>query len=429
MQKKLMAVAVAGALAMPVIAAAQSSVTISGRATYEYGIGDQGDGRKNVDYADTPGGSALRFAGQEALGGGMTAWFQCETSMDIRGMDQIGLCSRNSAVGFRGGFGNIFFGRWDTPFKRVMNLGTVGAEETGLLGTSFLGFGGSGGAATSTGNNNELLGETQQRQRFKRRETCMTTYDSPNFGGFQVMGAFTCGNNPADATQPDPLTTVSGLTNANANQKPRTISIGGQYVNGPLSIGIGYEEHKDMGGFTAGNIDLDDKGYGFGISYGFFNGNVLVGANWLRREWETVSPTWTGTRDTKKDTYGIGVDWRLAGPHQIQFQYQKARDTSGNGASIGGNGGAVGCGVLVGGTPAQGGTIGCNETGADQFSIAYQYHFSKRTTIKFGYVYLDNDARSNSVRIGNTAAQLNTAQGGKLGNNQDSYAFLIKHNF
>ena len=64
MQKKLMAVAVAGALALPVIAAAQSSVTISGRVTYEYGIADQGNGRDNTDYADTPGGSAIRFAGQ-----------------------------------------------------------------------------------------------------------------------------------------------------------------------------------------------------------------------------------------------------------------------------------------------------------------------------------------------------------------------------
>ena len=409
MQKKLMAVAVAGALAVPVIAAAQSSVTISGRATYEYGIGDQGSGRSHTDYADTPGGSAIRFAGQEALGGGMTAWFQCETSMDIRGFDQIGLCSRNSAVGFRGGFGNIYFGRWDTPFKRVMNHGTVGAEETGLLGTSFLAFGGSGGATSNLGNNNELLGESMQRQRFKRRETCLTTYDTPNFGGFQVFGAFTCGNSNADNA------TASNV----ANEKPRVWSIGGQYVNGPLAIGTGYEKHTEFGPQGVGLPELDDKGYGVGISYGFMNGNVLVGANWLRREWETGIG-----QETKKDTWSIGVDWRLPGPHQVQIQYQQARDSKGNGGTIGGNGGAVGCGVLVNGT------IGCNDTGADQISIAYQYHFSKRTTIKFGYTKVDNDARSNSVRIGNTAALVNaTAQGGGLGQNVDAFAFLIKHNF
>jgi predicted porin len=404
MQKKLLAVAVAGALAVPVIAAAQSSVTISGRVTYEYGYADQGAGRDNVDYADTPGGSAIRFAGQEALGGGMTAWFQCETSADIRGLDQIGFCSRNSAVGFRGGFGNIYFGRWDTPFKRVMNHGTVGAEETGILGTSFLGFGGSGGSSASQDGQ-----ESQQRQRWKRRETCLTTYDTPNFGGFQVFGAFTCGNTPAD------FDGGNGLVSGQANQKPRVLSIGGQYVNGPLAIGIGYEKHKEFGGHAVGGPDLDDKGWGAGVSYGFMNGNLLVGANYLRREWETSLTT-----ETKKDTYGIGVDWRLPGPHQVQLQYQKAKDSKGNGLSIGGNGGARGCAAPIPGLDA---TTGCQDTGADQISIAYQYHFSKRTTIKLAYVKLDNDSRSNSVRIGNTASTL------ALGENLDSWGFLIKHNF
>jgi predicted porin len=419
MQKKLLAVAVAGALAVPVIAAAQSSVTISGRVTYEYGHGDSSSG-PSTDYADTPGGSNIRFAGQEALGGGMTAWFQCETSADIRGMDQIGLCSRNSAVGFRGGFGNVFAGRWDTPFKRVMNQGTVGAEETGLLGTSYLAFGGSGGAATSdqgTGNNNNaLLGETPQRQRFKRRENCFIGYDSPNFGGFQVMGGFTCGNAAFD----------NGTTDANNNQKPRVWSIGGQYVAGPLAIGIGYEKHQDMGtgpigvggsGPTPTTVpDLDDQGYGLGISYGFMNGNLLVGFNWLRREWETGTIGAFANTETKKDSYSIGVDWRLPGPHQLQFQYQWAGDSKGNGRTIGGNGGATGCGVAIAGS------TGCGDTGADQYSIAYQYHLSKRTTAKVGWVRISNDSRSNSVRTGNSPAQ-------PLGTDQDSYAFLVKHNF
>ena len=399
MQKKLLAVAVAGALAVPVVAAAQSSVTISGRVTYEYGSADQGNGRENVDYSDTPGGSSLRFAGQESLGGGLTAWFQCETSLDIRGVDQVGFCSRNSAVGLRGGFGNVFFGRWDTPFKRVMNHGTVGAEETGILGTSFLGFGGSGGSS----HNPSAAQETLQRQRWKRRETSLMTYETPNFGGFQAIVGVTSANEPADAP----------FVVGQANSKPRVWSLGGQYVAGPLAIGAGYEEHKEFGPSNAiGGESLDDKGYGVGISYGFLNGTVLVGANWLRREWETGGGT-----ETKKDTWGIGVDWRLPGPHQLQFQYQQARDTKGNGASIGGNGGANGCGATILGT------VGCNDTGADQFSVAYQYHLSKRTTVKVAYTKVDNDSRSNAVRIGNTAALLG------FGENVDSYGFLVKHNF
>src|SRR5665647_355036 len=136
MNKKLMAVAVAGALAVPALAFAQAStVQIYGNITYEYGRSSGGD-RPNVDYADTPGGSAIGFKGEEKLGGGLSAWFQCETTADVRGYDQVGLCSRNSAVGFKGGFGNVHFGRWDTPMKRALNQGTVGATETGLLGMS-----------------------------------------------------------------------------------------------------------------------------------------------------------------------------------------------------------------------------------------------------------------------------------------------------
>src|SRR5687768_8685136 len=70
MQKKLMAIAVAGALGAPAVALAQAStVQVYGQITYEYGIANQGDAvggsRPNVDYADTPGGSAIGFRGEE----------------------------------------------------------------------------------------------------------------------------------------------------------------------------------------------------------------------------------------------------------------------------------------------------------------------------------------------------------------------------
>jgi len=411
MQKKLIAAAVAGAFIAPAAALAQTStVQIYGKFTYEYGIADQGNNRPSVDYADTPGGSAVGFRGEEKLGGNLSAWFQCESSADVRALDQTGWCTRNSAVGFKGGWGNVFFGRWDTPLKRAMNVGTVGAEETGILGMSFLPFGGSGGASAQPfGNNNTDLGiETQQRQRFKRRENQLSYYESPSWGGFQIMGAFSAGGLPADA----PF--VDGTT----NDKPRIWSLGGTWSGGGLGIGAGYEKHNEFGAAGA-PIDLDDRGWGISAAY-TFAGKIKVGGTYLERKWETAPG-----RELEKRTWTVGVDWAIAGPHSLQAQFARAGDSKGNSlVAIGGNGGANAPRAIIGGVET---AIG--DTGADAFSIAYSYAFSKRTRVKIGYVRVDNDANSDSARVGNTASLTTAAGGSKFGQNVDGWAFHISHTF
>jgi predicted porin len=416
MQKKIIAAAVAGALALPAAAtwAQSSTVQIYGRITYEYGNADQGNNRPDVDYADSPGGSAIGFRGEEKLGGGLSAWFQCETSADVRAFDMIGLCSRNSAVGFKGGFGNVFFGRWDTPLKRAMNVGTVGAEETGILGMSFLPFGGSGGASAVQGNNNvDSFGESQQRQRFKRRENALSYYETPVFGGFQAMAAISSGNHAAD----------NATVDNTANDKPRVGSLAATFTAGPFSIGAGYEKHWEFGTTQLGGTDLDDLGYG--VSAAFTFGPVKVGGTWLRREFETASGT--QIREARQDTFSLGADWRIAGPHSIQGQWAHANKVKGDSlAGIGGNGGLAAprvCSIALVGGVCNGIESDRGDTGGDAFSISYSYAFSKRTRVKIGYVWVDNDTNTNSYRIGNTAALLGNGQ------SVDGYAFHISHSF
>jgi predicted porin len=401
MQKKLMAIAVAGALGAPAVALAQAStVQVYGKITYEYGIGKQGDaapgvGRPSVDYVDSPGGSAIGFRGEEKLGGGMSAWFQCESSADVRAMDQTGWCTRNSAVGFKGGFGNIHFGRWDTPFKRAMNQGTVGAEETGLLGMSFLPFGGSGGAdATFAGTG----ADSAQRQRWKRREAGLTYYESPKFGGLQVLGAFSSGNTAAD----------TGAVDGTPNAKPRVWSFALNYSAGPLDIGAAYERHSEFGLYAPiSTQDADDKAWGLAAAYTF--GNFKVGGTFLQAKYET-----NPGQELKKKTATIGVEWAIAGPHGLEAQYAWADDSKGNSTvAIGGNGGAS--------APCPGG-ICRDDTGGDAISIAYTYAFSKRTRIKLGYIHVDNDNNSTAYRVGNTAAVA-------AGENSSAIAFHISHKF
>ena len=380
MQKKLMAIAVAGALSAPAVVLAQAStVQIYGKMTYEYGYADLGDGRPNTDVAQTPGGSAIGFRGEEKLGGGLAAWFQCESSADIRGINGDGFCTRNSALGLKGAFGNLHFGRWDSPFKRAINMGTVGVQDTGLLGHSFVFTGGSGGTNALTRSN---------RNRWKRRDVGWTYYESPNFGGFQLLAAFTPGNAATTATEaPFPVTTV--------NPKPRVFSLGGIYRGGPLAAGIGYERHNDFSTVAGGG---DDKAWNASVAYTF--GPVKVGVAYIDAKYD-ISP---GV-ELKKRNWNVGVDWAIAGPHGLEAAWTKAGDSKGNST------------VAIGDVAASG-----SDTGADLFAIKYRYAFSKRTRVRLGYVRLDNDNNA-SYALGGTSAPV------FAGENMNAWVFYAEHTF
>jgi hypothetical protein len=101
----------------------------------------------------------------------------------------------------------------------------------------------------------------------------------------------------------------------------------------------------------------------------------------------------------------LGVEWNVAGPHNIEAQYAQAGDSKGNSL------------VGVGSNPASGAN-----TGAQDYSIAYVYNFSKRTDIRLGYHKTDNDANA-KYKLGNTASLLTA------GDSQSAYAMYISHKF
>jgi predicted porin len=383
MQKKLIAVAVAGALGVPAVAFAQTStVTISGRAYMEYGYVNTGAPRAggagteiiNVDSMQTPG-SNISFQGEEKLGGNLSAWFKCESTADWRGRDSgDGWCQRNSAVGFKGDFGNIFFGNWDTPFKRARV--TTGSNETGHFGTSTLLTGHS--TTTADGANAGL---------FARRHNNMTTYDSPNFSGFQVMAAM-------DALNSQTATPETAIAN-----KPRIYSLAGKYENGPLLITLAYERHNEYyaNALAAG----DEKGFLIGAQY-TFGGNIAVGGMYTEQKAELAGAT------AKVQAWQIGVDWKIQGPHSVKAAYTNAGDMKGT------------VGFNMGRRPATG-----PESGAYMFQARYFYAFSKRTDFSIGFNHLKNDdnAGYRNNALGSSGA------GGQIGAKHTAYAFAIDHRF
>src|SRR5919202_316173 len=106
MQKKLLTMAVAGALAAPCIALAQSSVEVYGTINMAFGMFKYSEptiaGYGSISKWDVAqGASNYGLRGRESLGGGLTGWFQIEQNAPMERSNNIAItpASRNSAVG------------------------------------------------------------------------------------------------------------------------------------------------------------------------------------------------------------------------------------------------------------------------------------------------------------------------------------------
>src|SRR5262245_21547914 len=142
MQKKLLTVAVAGALAAPGLALAQTEVygfVNMSFGNFKYSEGTQGAGGAGNGYGSVSNwdvashASNVGFRARENTDGGQTARMQIETKAGMERSNNIantsGIASRNSAIGLQGSWGNVFIGQWTTPWAdldALWGIGTVG---------------------------------------------------------------------------------------------------------------------------------------------------------------------------------------------------------------------------------------------------------------------------------------------------------------
>lgn len=423
MHKKLIAVAVAGALAGPAVALAQ--VQIGGSLNLMYYQHDP----KNKNVASKTdileqSEPELYVRAEEKLGGGLSVWMQCATSIDGIGSGNAatvaGLCTRNSALGVKGDFGNVFGGNWDTPSKLVQNRirgwfsGTnalQGGGATLLWGGSSSGvvnpvqtitaspvIGGTTGAATANGG--------AQAYSFYRRQAQSWNYHSPSWGGFQLMAAYSAGNESTGI--PD---------TASPKLDPRLLGLSGQYSMGPLWIGLGWEQHKD---YNPGNTTVgsgasqygsnSDDNITLGVGY-TFAGRFKLTAGYSQSKYKP-----TNTTELKVKGWALYSENNIAGPHGVNVAYIMAKDTEGN--SVQGVGAYKGpAGLSCGAT----GNVSCaSNTGGKVFTVAYTYNFSKRTQGFVSYDQMKNDSNA-TFNMGKVAATF----GGK----QSSIGVGLKHSF
>ena len=242
MQKKLLAIAVASALA-PAAAMAQSTVEIYGRANV--GIdqyqskGSKGIGAVPDGAGDYKGrlrvfdfGSRLGFRVNESLGGGMRAFVVMETGVNIDNGSNSGQsgtanasagfwASRDSYAGIGGDWGDVRFGR-QSPFYGNGIIMQAGSNYINQGMDSA--FSMAGALASPSG-----------------RESNVASYNSPTLGGFNA--SLSWGPGASEGSQ------FTGT----GQGKEQVYAITGRYSGGPFRAQADYGKRKDVANIAGQN--------------------------------------------------------------------------------------------------------------------------------------------------------------------------------
>ncbi|MBB5019859.1 putative porin [Chitinivorax tropicus] len=350
MNKKLVAALVAGAFVAPLAQAAESSnVTLYGIAQVAVSHWDNGEQKKH-GVEDT--GSRIGFKGEEALGGGMKAFFQIESSANL---DQGGgtFASREGWVGLKGGFGGVQLGRGKSLFD--------------LAQESFDIF-----------NSNSTLINTLQVDGSYYRVSNTIRYTMPSVAGFS--GGVEYGDMEG-----------KGSNAAGKGVKPAFYSASLRYENGPLFVQGGYEHLKEV---KKGPLTLTSSSNSNDLVAipGFKSDAYILGAGYtlpfglgLQGAYRHIEHK-DGGEKKKRDTFLINAQQPF-GPVTLKAGYVQA-------------GNLKGC---SGGDCAK---------GARWYTAAAEYAFSKRTWVYLEHAMADNKDNSglfNTSAVDNVGSSANPA--------------------
>lgn len=391
MNKKLLALAVAAAVSAPAVALADTStVTLYGtlnidldnvKAESAAGTGVNLPQRNRV----TQNSSNVGFRGIEPLGGGLNAIFQVEQGVNLdTGASSAAtgtFATRNSNVGLSGGFGTVFFGNWDTPYKWT-TLPIDAFYATGIA--SYI--------AVLSGNSTPTAPNAANRNAFDRRQNNTVQYWTPNFSGFSARFAY--GANEEKSAN-----------NAAIVRDPKLFSIAGAYSNGPLLLTLSYEKHDEYANLAT--VKTDDKGVKAGVQYAFptgttvgfvyeqlkFEGNIAAtGLNKNVPVTFLTAAQLAAANEAKIDAYYLSVR-QAFGPHTIRAEYGADRGLKIDGSEV-------------------------PTSKAKAYAIGYSYSASKRTDLYALYTRIKNDDNSrNDFAVGAIGGVANGAdpQGIALG--------------
>ena len=290
MQKKLIALAVAGLVSAP--AFAQSNVQIYGvvdmGVTHRSDHAESGVGNKTSVDSGIGSGSRLGFKGTEDLGNGLKASFVLEMGMHVdQGQSRAdGTFSRQSFLALSGNFGTVALGRQYAPqFNLLAALDPFG---TGTVGQA----------------NNIYTIDVRLNN--------TVAYVSPDFGGFNIVAAYS-----NDAVGAAGATVSATSDEALENEgDARVVAIAPTYKNGPLMVGMNYHRIK----FNTSGTD-PVKVWDLGGSYDL--GVVKLSAMYGTRKLDNVA-------DLRQWMVGAVVPVGQSGKVQVSYNRATNKEVAGD---------------------------------------------------------------------------------------------------
>jgi predicted porin len=409
MNKKVMAVAVAGVLAAPTAFAQSSNVQLYGRANLgvDYysatGARDQGttagsqinqEGRMRV----FDNSSRVGLRGTEDLGNGLKAIFQIETGVNIDNGSNTGQAgtanvstgfwaSRDSFVGIDSNFGRLTFGRQSIYWANGVNAQfAANYINTEIPWTNGTGFGRLGIPTARTSN--------------------AVQYTTPTFAGINGTISWSpCAGYGAFGSATAPFCQENVQNNAvqDTDGKVWGATLRGEW--GPFYAQVDYLDGSGNSQYS-GAPRADGEFWKVGGSWGYMPG-ARVGLIWVRGDRNYVPGLATATNAYQQ---GWTLNWEHTfGNFQVMAQYGQTGDMKD-------------CGTIpVGG-------ISCDETGSSGYMIGGRYFLSKRTWLYASYNRVTNDANQFSDYTGGNI----TSTGGGItpyGANPQIFAVGLFHQF
>ena len=408
MNKKLIAVAVAGLFAAPTAALAQSSVTISGQIKGGFeNLKLSNGGATRIGNTSQSGvvddSSALVFSVREDLGGGLAAVVRLDMRIkpdDGGGVNSAGglatgayntgnIVNGNSHFGLQSKqWGRIILGRQDLHYfnteSNITDKGSLRSSSTALL--SYI-----GGSA--------IAGATRTQN--------VVHYLSPNWGGFTIIGAYS-GNPGGQETDIGTTARKGSAWNFNPNYAAANWQVGYSYwtskpdsnsaINTSLTTGTGITLP------AAASVPIDQRGDRLYGSYVFPFG-LKIGLAWDKSKLKST----TGGGDlARRDAWSLPVSYAW-GNHTVHVNYSEAGDDK----------------------------VAAGNQKASMWGLAYSYDLSKRTSVALTYAQISNK-NPDGLGVGGATYNLFTstslglggsAGGMKAGEDPKMWGVTMRHAF